>query len=151
MTLVRWKPRSASPWSQESSVLNNWGSFMDDFFNWSTGRMHATECAWAPRIDVREESDAYVVQVDLPGMSKSDIDVSLENDVLTISGERKMEDTKTDETVHRRERFCGKFTRSMSFPGDVDPENVAASFKDGVLKVEIKKSELTKARQIEIK
>ena len=151
MTLVRWKPRSVSPWSQESSLLNNWGSFMDDFVNWSTGRMQPSEPAWAPRVDVREESDGYVVEVDLPGMSKDDIEVTLENDILTISGERKVEDTNGDGTVHRRERLCGKFTRSMSFPGDVDPENVAASFKDGVLKVEIKKSELTKPRQIEIK
>jgi HSP20 family protein len=113
--------------------------------------MESTEHAWAPRIDVREEPDGYVVEVDLPGLSKSDIEVSLENDILTISGERKMEDTQDGQTVHRRERFCGKFTRSMSFPGDVDPEKVAASFKDGVLKVEIKKSELTKPRQIEIK
>jgi HSP20 family protein len=124
---------------------------MDEFFNWSTGRTHATECAWAPRVDVREESEGYVVEVDLPGLNREDIDVTLENDVLTISGERKVEDAKSEQTVHRRERFCGKFTRSMSFPGDVDPENVAASFKDGVLKVEIKKSELTKARQIEIR
>jgi HSP20 family protein len=124
---------------------------MDDFFGWSPMRgQHAYR--WTPRVDVHEEPDQYVVEVDLPGLSKDDIDVTMENDVLTISGERKREQEKKDrDRVFRRERFCGQFTRSMSFPGDVDVDNIAGSFKDGVLTLTLPKSEATKPRKIDLK
>jgi HSP20 family protein len=148
MALVRWNPRKyAVP---QRGVFGDFDSVLDNLFDWSANPTASDCCDWTPRVDVVEEKDKYVAQVDLPGLKKDDIEVTMENDVLTISGERKLEKTD-DDTVHRRERFSGKFTRSMSFPGDVDAEKIEAGFTDGVLRLTIPKSEVSKARAIEIK
>ncbi len=150
MTLVRYRPRCGAPQTASGSVLNSWDELLNGFWGMAPGPRAAGECSWAPRVDVRELDDRYVVQADLPGVSKDEIEVTLENDVLTISGERKLDEVKNGDRVHRHERFHGKFTRSMTFPGDVDADAVKAGFKDGVLQVEIEKSEVLKPRRIEI-
>lgn len=154
MNLVRWQPRMLShraPRHEGLSLLDDWDGLMSRFFNFAPEPMSGTETNWTPRVDVREEQERYLVEVDLPGMNRENVEVTMDNDVLTISGERKFESEKEDEKVYRRERFCGKFTRSMTFPGDVDFEKIEAAFKDGVLRIEIPKSEQAKTRQIEIK
>jgi len=119
---------------------------MDQFFE----RWPDQNLSWTPRVDVREDAQSYHVSVDLPGLSKEDIRVTMEDDVLTIEGERKKESHGESEQMHRRERFYGKFTRSMSFPGDVDAENIKARFDNGVLLLELAKTELAKPKQIAI-
>ena len=121
----------------ESPYDNNGGS---DVFN-----------AWAPALDLFEEKDNLVVRAELPGMKKEDIDLSLHDNVITVSGERKNEKKYAEGETSREERFFGRFTRSMKLPKQVDITKVKASYKDGVLTVTLPKAEEAKPRQIEIK
>ncbi|MBP6876043.1 MAG: Hsp20/alpha crystallin family protein [Candidatus Eisenbacteria bacterium] len=147
MTLVRWTPRTPTRWANDdSSLMNRWSMF-DELF----GLSPATSCDWMPALDVRENESAYSVKVDLPGMNREQVEISFEGDVLTISGERKEESEKADGQVHRTERFVGKFTRSLRFPGDVQPEKIEAAFQDGVLEVTLPKAEAARKRRIEVK
>jgi HSP20 family protein len=150
MTLVRWNPRAVarcSPAREMVGMTDTWNSLVDEFL----GLSPATKCDWMPAADVREESDRYVVTVDLPGLAKDDVELSFENDVLTISGERKSELQKDEGRVHRSERYYGKFTRAMRFPGDVRHQDISASFTNGVLEVSLPKAEEARKRKIEVK
>src|SRR5690606_16705057 len=89
---------------------------------------------WAPAVDLYEEKDRFIVKAELPGMEKKDIDVSLDEGALTISGERRYEERK-EGTTHRTERFYGKFQRTVTLPTKVDADKVKASYKDGVLTI----------------
>jgi HSP20 family protein len=111
----------------------------------------ATEfLGWAPAFDVYEEKDNYVVKAELPGLKKEDINVSLHDGDLVISGERK-HDTKSEGTeVYRAERFFGKFQRTVSLPPAAAANNVKAEYKDGILTVTLPKSEEAKPRQIQV-
>lgn len=106
--------------------------------------------AWSPAVDVLDKKDAIVVRADLPGMTKDDIDVSIENNVLIIRGEKKHEAEHQDGDVVRSERYYGSFHRAFSLPSTVSPEKVDAKFKDGVLELAIAKKEEAKPRQIKV-
>lgn len=109
---------------------------------------------WAPKCDIFETDTEIVVKVELPDVKKEDIDVGIENNMLTIRGERKFEEETRRENYHRVERSYGEFRRSFTLPQFADPEKVAAGYKDGILRVTIAKKEEVKprqSRQIEIK
>lgn len=106
---------------------------------------------WTPSLDAHEDKDKYVVAVEIPGLKKEDISVSVHDGVLTVSGERKSEKNVTEGTVHRRERICGKFSRSVSLPAAVRADKVGAVYKDGVLTVEIPKAEEAKPKAVEVR
>ena len=110
-----------------------------------------SERGWAPAVDIRETEDAYEVIADLPGFDKKNVDITLENNVLTLRGERKWEGEETEQSYRRIERAYGEFTRSFSLPTQVDSEKVDASFKDGVLTVHIPKSAESRPRRITVK
>ena len=105
---------------------------------------------WFPALDVAEESQQYTVKADLPGLSKEDVHVSFDNGVLTIEGERKAEEEKSDKNYHRVERTYGKFVRSINVGTAVDPQGIKANYKDGVLNLILPKSERAKAKTIDI-
>lgn len=105
---------------------------------------------WHPSVDVAETENGYTFYAELPGLNKEDVDVTLENNVLTICGERKFEKDVNQENYHRIERSYGTFSRSFSLPSNVRSEACNASFKGGVLKVEIPKAEEARPRRIEI-
>ncbi len=105
---------------------------------------------WAPAFDVYEEKDNFVVKAELPGMKKEDINVSLHDGNLIISGERKSETKSEGTEVYRAERFFGKFERVVSLPTTVATNSVKAEYKDGVLTVTLPKSEEAKPKQIEV-
>ncbi len=105
----------------------------------------------SPALDITENDDQYAVSVELPGVSKDDITVDVRDRVLTIRGEKKSEREETKETTRWSERVYGSFTRSFSLPSDADTEHIAASFKDGVLKLVIPRLEEAKARTVSIK
>ena len=109
------------------------------------------EHLWAPRADMSETEDKYTVHMDLPGVSKKDLKVNLEDDMLTISGERKVDETQKGEDFYRRERSYGSFYRGFTIPKSVKQDKIEATFKDGVLTVNIPKVEKSKPRHIEIK
>ena len=107
--------------------------------------------AWNPNVDIFENKDQIVLEAELPGISPDDVNISIENNVLTIHGERKFEKKDEGENFHRVERSYGSFTRSFTLPPTVSSDNVAATFENGVLRLELAKREEAKPRRIEIK
>ena len=105
---------------------------------------------WAPALDLYEDNDQLIVRAELPGMKKEDIDISLNENVLTVSGERKNEKKYEHGKTSREERFFGRFTRSLALPMQVDGNRVKAGYKDGLLTVTLPKAEEAKPRQIQI-
>jgi HSP20 family protein len=107
--------------------------------------------AWTPSVDIYENKDNIVLEAELPGMKSEDVNISIENNILTISGERKFEKKSEGDNFHRVERGYGSFTRSFTLPPTVSSENVTAEFENGVLHLTLAKREEAKPRRIEIK
>lgn len=103
-----------------------------------------------PPIDMYEEKDKYVVKAELPGMKKDEIDISVTDNVLTIKGERKEEKEKKEGNYFFSERYYGTFLRSLNLPGNVDAKKICASYKDGVLQIDLPKTEEEKEKKIEV-
>jgi HSP20 family protein len=112
--------------------------------NWSLG-------AWAPACDIYENNNEIVVKVELPEVKMEDVIVSIENNILTIHGERKLSEETKRENYHRVERNYGEFTRSFTLPGFVDTNKVNAEFKDGILRVTLGKREEARPKNVEVK
>lgn len=108
-----------------------------------------TERTWMPPVDIIETDAAFTATVDLPGLTKDDIELSLEDNVLTLSGQRTSE-TSEDTKVRRSERAFGRFTRTFTLPREVDGSQVTAAFENGVLSLTLPKSEMAQVRKIEI-
>jgi HSP20 family protein len=106
---------------------------------------------WAPSVDVSETDGEYQIKAEIPDVKKEDVKVTLEDGVLTIQGERKHEKEEKGRKYHRVERSYGSFARSFTLPDLVDEENVKAEFKDGVLSLQLPKSEKAKPKAIEVK
>lgn len=106
--------------------------------------------SWNPSVDVYEDQNGIVLEADLPGLKAGDFELSIENNVLTLKGERKFEKKADEGNYHRVERSYGSFTRSFTLPTTVEVNNVAADFKEGVLRVSLPRREETKPRQIQV-
>jgi len=106
--------------------------------------------AWAPPVDIYEHEGNIVLSAELPGVDAKDVDVRLENNVLTLHGERKFGSEVTRESYHRVERSYGSFSRSFTLPWMVDQQHIKAEFKDGVLQVKLPKREEAKPKQIQV-
>ncbi|HXB73349.1 MAG TPA: Hsp20/alpha crystallin family protein [Candidatus Acidoferrales bacterium] len=109
-----------------------------------------TNRPWAPSVDIYETENELVLKADLPDVELKDIDVRVENQTLTIAGERKFETRDSGKGYHRLERSYGRFTRSFAVPNAFDTENIAADYKNGVLSVSLPKKEAAKPRQVKI-
>jgi len=105
---------------------------------------------WAPPMDLYEDKDNIVVRAELPGMKKEEIDISLHQGSLVISGERKMESNNGEGDASRSERFFGRFQRALELPKPVDANGVTATYKDGILTVSLPKTEESKPKQIAV-
>ncbi|MBF0243800.1 MAG: Hsp20/alpha crystallin family protein [Planctomycetes bacterium] len=103
---------------------------------------------WNPRLDFSETEDGYLMEMDLPGINKEDISITCEDQVLTVSGERKLEKNEEGETLHRTERFHGRFSRSLRLPAKVDLDQVKAEVVGGVLSIRLPKAPEAKVRTI---
>ncbi len=106
--------------------------------------------SWAPALDVHEDRAAYVVRIELPGLKREDIDVSLHDGALVISGERKPETLEEGVEIHRQERFYGKFQRVLTLPESVAADKVKADYKDGVLTVTLPRTEEARPKKIDV-
>jgi HSP20 family protein len=106
--------------------------------------------AWTPSVDIFENKDEIVLEAELPGMNREDFELTIENNVLTLRGERRFEKRDEADNYHRVERSYGSFTRSFTLPQTVSPENASAEYKNDVLRVVLHKREEVKARRIEI-
>lgn len=114
------------------------------------GGEEMTSGTWLPNVDIYEDKDRLVLEADLPGMKREDFDISVENNVITLRGERKFEKKVEGDNYHRVERSYGSFTRSFTLPQTVTADGATAEFEDGILRVSLPKREETKARKIEI-
>lgn len=143
MALVRWEPaREIESLQQEVNRL--FGSFFDA----QPVRVRASR--WTPAMDLVETEQHFVLSADLPGLRPEDVHVSVEDDVLTVSGERKLARESRESGVHRVERSSGRFSRSLTLPAGTDAGQVQASFENGVLEVRIPKPQDRKPHRVEI-
>jgi HSP20 family protein len=113
-------------------------------------RLFGTQAVWAPALDVQEDKDNYIFRAELPGLRREDIEVSLQQGALVISGERKSEKVEEGVEIHRQERFYGKFQRALTLPAPVATDKVKAQYKDGILTVTLPKTEEAKPKQIDV-
>jgi len=111
----------------------------------------AITSAWYPACDVFQDKDAVKIVAEVPGVKPEDVKISLENNLLTIRGEKKQEAEERTERVHRYERSYGSFERTFSLPNSVDPEKISAAYANGILTVTIPKAERARPREIQVK
>jgi len=146
-TLTRWNP--ARDLEEIQSRLSNVLGLTT--FRKDGDRDLTTLTEWAPPVDITEDDKEYLIKTELPEVRKEDVKVTVENGILSISGERKFEKEAKGKKYHRVERAYGNFVRSFGLPDDVDANKVDAKFSDGVLTVHVAKSEAAKPKQVEIK
>ena len=141
MALLKYK-------QPDSDVFNRrFSDIMDEFFNDAVATRQNT---FAPSIDISETEKQFIIDVEVPGINKKDIDLNIENDMLTISGERSFEKEEEGKQYHRVESHYGSFNRSFRLPDNVDSETIKATYKNGILNITVDKSEEKLKKQIEI-
>ena len=127
---------------------------LQDEMNRAFGRTLSRRDAWTPayqpNVDVKEHEDKFILQADLPGIRKEDLDISVLGNQLTLKGERKHEEDKKDKDFHYSERSYGAFARTIQFSSEIDAAKVQAAYKDGVLEITLPKSESAKPKQITV-
>lgn len=148
------------------NAMSKWNPFgeLDDIHNRLSGvlgkslfkprtgdRESMTLSDWAPAVDITEDDKEFLIKAEIPEVKKEDLNVSVENGVLSISGERKFEKETKDKKIHRVERSYGSFTRSFTLPDETNPEKVAAEFKEGLLRVHLPKETPAKPKAHTIK
>ena len=149
MALVRWDPvREIDSLQGEMNRL--FSTFFDTPTANRSGNGGTAARRWIPAMDLIETGEHFVLKADLPGMTEADVNIELENNVLTISGERKTELEDKHEGYYRLERSTGAFSRSLTLPEGIDAGAVAATFDNGVLEVRIPKPEQAKPQRVQI-
>ncbi len=146
MNLVKW-----SPWREMPVLQNRFNRLFDDPF-FRVGQMDddAGMGLWNPAVDLYEKDEHFMIKAELPGVDKKDIQIDLQDRILTLSGERTYDNEVKEENYYRRERSYGKFQRAFTLPADVDSDKIKAEFKDGVLQIEVPKPEEKKAKQVTV-
>lgn len=144
--MLRRTNRVPNLWSDMFNVRNEFDRL------WDRWVPQQTDFAWMPAVDVRETTDELLVEAELPGLEPSQVDVRVENGVLTIAGEKKheVEEGKEGESYHVFERHYGRFERSFTLPRSVNPDAVKAQFSNGILTIHLPKAETAKPRRIQI-
>jgi HSP20 family protein len=155
MALELWRHRGMGrPFRELARMEREMGDLFGRFFqDWPGAGLAERGRAWAPAVDMIDRPDEVVVRADLPGLEQKDVDVTIQEGMLTIRGERKeeREEKKEGQDYYCSERAFGAFVRSMPLPPGVDPEKVKATFKNGILEVHLQKSKESKGKKIEIK
>jgi HSP20 family protein len=147
MALIRWEPTR-----ELASIQTEMNRLFNSFFEPTTGSSggNGTFRRWTPAMDVVETDDNYVLRADLPGLSEGDVKIEVEDNVLTVSGERKSSREESKQGYYRVERSFGHFSRTLTLPEGVDAEGINATFDRGVLEVKVPKPEQRKPRKVEI-
>ena len=155
--LTRWNPvKEVAEWNPFRE-LDEIHKRLSGFFGGNSlskranGQEEITVAEWAPLVDITEDDKEYVIKAELPEVKKSDVKVRVEDGVLYLSGARQFEKEEKGKRYHRIERAYGSFTRSFALPDDVDPQQVNAEFKDGVLNVRVAKDPNARPKSIEVK
>jgi HSP20 family protein len=152
MNVIRWQHPAHSLWTQINGV-SDLREEIDRLFEAPLAELTRTSdilSGRTPRLDMFQDRENVYVKADLPGMSKDDIDISLQEDTLSISGERKANDKSQEAELLRAERFVGQFQRTVTLPAPVAVQEVKAHYKDGVLTITLPKTEEAKPRQIDV-
>lgn len=142
MNITSW-----TPFREMDEFVNRYRNLVGSIGNGEEGRMSLD---WRPVADISETDKEYLIKAELPEVDRKDVHVEIENGRVTISGERKMDKEEKDATKHRMESFYGTFSRSFSLPADVDEDKISARSKNGVLKVHIPKTKVSKPKPVEI-
>ena len=152
MSLIRYQDGQPPAWQS----LDRWSSLRDELntlfelpFGSNFGPQTQLFSGWTPALDLYQNNDNVVAVVELPGMRKEEIDISLQDGTLTVSGERKTE-ARTADKAERSERYVGTFRRSITLPTRVDSDKVSATYKDGILTITLPKSEEAMPKQIQV-
>ena len=145
MTLVRWRPTNRMMTGHE-----HWNRVFNDMLGYDAVSGQDSERGWAPRVDIIEDEAEYRFIADLPGLKREDVDISLENDVLTISGESSIERDEEKENIHMSERSYGRFSRRFNLHNKVNIKKINAEFDNGELTIHLPKVEEMKPRKIKI-
>lgn len=146
MSIIRWNPGR-----QLSSMDREFDSLLDNFFGAERWPANGRSYTFTPRVNVNEKEDKFEVTAELPGMSKDEISIELHEGLLTLKGEKNLEKEETNGNYHIRERSHGKFERIFTLPDYVEADKIEAEYKDGVLKVDIPKTEAPKPKEVKIK
>ena len=152
MNLIRWQRPVLSVWPGFDR-LSNLRNEIHRLFEAPLSELARTSqllSGWTPPLDLHEDKDNFVVKIELPGMKKEDIDVSLHDGSLSITGERKGEEKFEGADVYRTERFIGHFQRTITMPAAVAADKIKAQYQDGILTVTLPKAEEAKPKQIEV-
>lgn len=147
---MAWEISPWRPFRELERMRREMDRLWDSFFERRPARAEEVS-EWLPSLDLSETKNEFVVKAELPGIDPKDIDISLTNDILTIKGEKKQEKEEKEENYHLIERSYGSFTRAIRIPGQVQSDKITASFKNGVLKVVLPKTEEAKKKEIKIK
>jgi HSP20 family protein len=146
MTLTKW-----DPFKDLLTLQDRMNRLFDESVrNVKTGDEALSSAIWSPAVDIYETDDEVVVKAELPEVNQKDIDIQIENNTLTLRGERKFNKETKKENFHRIERSYGTFSRSFTLPGTIDQEKINADYKDGILKISMPKREETKPKQIKV-
>ncbi len=145
MALIRWEPVR-----ELNTIQTDMNRLFNTFFASPTAGNGGSLRRWIPAMDLVETENDFVLKADLPGLNEDDVRIEVEDNVLTISGERKSEREERKDGYYRVERASGSFRRSLTLPEGVDPESVQANFERGVLEVRIPKPEERKPHKVEI-
>ena len=147
MTIARWRPaRELRPWGN-AFEFTPMSRMLEEFFGQDRSER---ALYWGPNVDILENDEGFEIHAELPGVKQEDVKLSLNNNVLTVAGEKKQEVKEDRDNVVRVERSYGRFERSFSLPTTVQADKVRANFQDGVLKIVLPKAEQAKARTINI-
>ena len=154
MALIRWNPvRDGVTLPSDMFQMHR---EIDKMFDRFLGGSLAEDgsvftSSWTPAVDITEHENEYIVKMELPGVSKDDVKITLEDNVLTVKGEKKQEKESKSSNYHRVERTYGAFQRTFTVPSDVKANGIDASYKDGILSIALPKSEDAKPKQIDVK
>lgn len=145
MTLIKWTNRPASFFDEIDTIFNNMNIDFPSIFN--------SESSWSPQFEVLNTDKAYIVRGDLPGISKKEVNIEVNDSILTVSGERKNDNTEENDSFNYSRISYGKFSKSFNLPEDVKYDKINAKMKDGVLSLEIPRMEAIKhdVKKISIK
>jgi HSP20 family protein len=145
MTLVRWKP-----FGDLISMHDKINRLFEDAFQKDVDKYQDSLTSWYPAADIYETKNDYVFKLEIPGLSKEDINIECNGNTLSIKGEKKEETEVKKENYHRIESYCGTFARSFNLPKNVNPNKIDAAMKDGILELRIAKAEEKKTKAIPI-
>jgi HSP20 family protein len=145
MAIVRWRP-----FRDMVSIQDEMNKLFDDFLGRPLMRTEWSEGVWNPSVDISETKDNVIIKAEMPGLNKEDVKISMQDNMLTLTGEKKQEKEEKETNYHRIERSYGAFSRSFSLPTSVKSDKIRATYKDGILSITLPKTEEVKPKEIPI-